>query len=72
MMKPINRNKERAVADEVQTELFTEETKRMSLDMPLSLHTEFKALCASRNVKMREVLLSEVRRWVHENKKLDR
>lgn len=71
-MKPLNRNKDRDLAVEVQDELFTEETKRMSLDMPLSLHTKFKALCASRNVKMREVLLSEVRHWVHENEKLDR
>lgn len=43
--------------------------KKFIMNMPEDLHLEFKLLCVSKGITMKDVIIEHVKKWVNENKK---
>lgn len=61
-----HRNKERVLTEVVTPNL---PEKKFIMSMPESLHTEFKLLCVSKGVAMKDVVIQAIKEWVKDNNK---
>ncbi|MBH2547740.1 hypothetical protein I5Q23_22750 [Serratia marcescens] len=61
-----HRNKERVLTEVVTPNL---PEKKFIMSMPENLHTEFKLLCVSKGVAMKDVVIQAIKEWVKDNNK---